>query len=108
MANTFKKDILDVTSSETTIYTAPASTQVVLMSLRITNVNASTADAITANIVESGGANVHIASTINVPSDSTLELIEQKIVLEAGDVLKLKGNQSSGYLEAIASVLEIS
>ena len=46
MANTFKNAYLDVTSSNTAIYTAPASTTSIVMSLRITNVDGSSADTI--------------------------------------------------------------
>lgn len=108
MPNAFKNGYLDVTSSEQTIYTVPASTEAVVKSIRITNVNGTTADAITCDIVDSSSGNSRIASTISVPADSSLELIEKEIFLEAGDLVKLTGNQSSGYIEALISVLEIT
>lgn len=109
MPNVFKNGYLDVTNSAQTIYTVPASTEGIVKSIRITNVNGTTADAITCDIVDSGGSlNSRIASTISVPADSSLELIEKEIFLEAGDIVKLTGNQSSGYIEALISVLEIS
>ncbi len=104
----FKNGYLDVTSSEQTIYTVPASTEAVVKSIRITNVNGTTADAITCDIVDSSSGNSRIASTISVPADSSLELIEKENFLEAGDLVKLTGNQSSGYIEALISVLEIT
>ena len=108
MPNAFKNGYLDVTSSVQTIYTVPASTEAVVKSIRITNVNGTTADAITCDIVDSSSGNSRIASTISVPADSSLELIEKEIFLEAGDLVKLTGNQSSGYIEALISVLEIT
>ena len=49
-----------------------------------------------------------IASTINVPADSTLELAgASKIVLEAGDKLRLTASAASD-IEAFASVLQIT
>ena len=108
MPNVFKNGYLDVTSSAQTIYTVPASTEGIVKSIRITNVNGTTADAITCDIVDSSSGNSRIASTISVPADSSLELIEKEIFLEAGDIVKLTGNQSSGYIEALISVLEIS
>ena len=108
MANAFKNGYLDVTNSAQTIYTVPASTEAVVKSIRITNVNGTTADAITCDIVDSSSGNSRIASTISVPADSSLELIEKEIFLEAGDLVKLTGNQSSGYIEALISVLEIT
>jgi len=108
MANAFKNGYLDVTNSAQTIYTVPASTEAVVKSIRITNVNGTTADAITCDIEDSSSGNSRIASTISVPADSSLELIEKEIFLEAGDKVKLTGNQSSGYIEALISVLEIT
>lgn len=108
MANAFKNGYLDVTSSAQTIYTVPASTEAIVKSIRITNVNGTTADAITCDVIDSSSGNSRIASTISVPADSSLELIEKEIFLEAGDLIKLTGNQSSGYIEALISVLEIS
>ena len=108
MPNVFKNGYLDVTSSAQTIYTVPSSTEGIVKSIRITNVNGTTADAITCDIVDSSSGNSRIASTISVPADSSLELIEKEIFLEAGDLVKLTGNQSSGYIEALISVLEIS
>ena len=108
MANAFKGKYLDITNSVQTLYTVPASTEAVVNSIRITNVNGTTADAITCDIVDASSGNARIASTISVPADSSLELIQNKIFLEAGDIIKLTGNQSTGYLEAYASVLEIS
>ena len=50
----------------------------------------------------------HIASTINVPADTTLELAGvSKIVLEATEKLRATGGAASGDLEGFVSVLEI-
>lgn len=108
MANAFKNAYQDVTSTATTIYTVPSATEAVIQSIRITNIDGTNADAITCDVIDSTSGNSRIASTINVPADSSLELIENKIFLEAGDYIQLQGNQASGYLEAYLSVLEIS
>ena len=50
----------------------------------------------------------HLASTIEVPADSTLELAgASKLVLEATEKLRIVGAAASGDLEAFVSVLEI-
>lgn len=108
MANAFKGKYLDITSTAQTIYTVPASTEAVINSIRITNIDGTNADAITCDVIDAVSGNSRIAYTINVPADSSLELIENKIFLEAGDYIQLQGNQTSGYLEAYLSVLEIS
>ncbi len=110
MAETFKNAYQDITSSAATIYTCPASTTAIVLTLRITNIDGTNDDTITADILDSGGsANARIAYTITVPADSTLELAgTSKLVLEAGDYIQLQGGASSGDLEAFASILEIT
>lgn len=108
MAEVFKNAYLDVTNSAQTIYTAPGSKTSVVLSLRITNVDGSASDTITADVIDSSSGNSRIAYTIAVPADSSLELAgTSKIVLETGDHIKLTGGASSGDLEAFASILEI-
>ena len=48
-------------------------------------------------------------TTTTVPADSSIELAgTSKLVLENGDYLQIQGGNSSGDLEAFASVLEIT
>lgn len=109
MANTFKNGFLDVTSSAQTIYTAPASTTSIVLTLRITNVDGAASDTITADVIDSASGNSRIAYTMTVPADSSLELAgTSKLVLETGDYIQLTGGAASGDLEAFISVLEIS
>jgi hypothetical protein len=109
MPNTFKNSYLDITNSAQTVYTAPGSTTSIVLTLRVTNIDGSANDTITANVVDASSGSSKIASTITVPADSSLELAgDSKIVLEAGDYIQLTGGASSGDLQAFASVLEIS
>ena len=112
MANTFKNAYLDVTSSAQTVYTAPsdAGNVGIVLTIRITNVHASTDDSISAEVLDQGGSlRSYIAHTMSVPADTTVELAgTSKIVLEAGDSIQLTGGNASGDLEAFVSALEIT
>lgn len=113
MPNVFTTASQAVTSSETLVYTAPASAGnvAIILSLRITNVDGIASDDVTANIYESDGTTkkAAIAYTMTVPADSSLELAgTSKIVLEAGEQIKLQGSAASGDLEAYVSILEIT
>lgn len=113
MANTFNTADLDITNSETLLYTAPNSSGDVAigLSLRITNIDGAADDVITANIYESDGSTLKaaIASTMTVPMDSSIELMgTSKIVLKQGEQIKLLGGAASGDLQAYLSVLEIT
>ena len=109
MAETFKNAYLDVTDSEADFYTCPGSTTAIVLTLRMTNVDGTNAATVDAKVLDSDGStNSMIASTINVPADSTLELAgASKIVLEAGDKVRLTASAASD-IEAFASILEIT
>ena len=109
MAETFKNAYLDVTDTEADFYTCPGSTTAIVLTLRMTNVDGTNAATVDAKVLDSDGStNSMIASTINVPADSTLELAgASKIVLEAGDKVRLTASAASD-IEAFASILEIT
>jgi hypothetical protein len=110
MAETFKNANLDVTNSAQSIYTCPAATTAIVITLRITNVDGSADDTITAEVNDSSETTTaEIAHTMSVPADTSLELAgTSKLVLEAGDDIELTGGAASGDLEAFISVLEIT
>jgi len=110
MANTFKNANLDITNSAQDIYTCPASTTAIVLSLRISNVDGSANDTITAEWVDSDGTTkAYLGFTVSVPADAVLEMAgDSKIVLEASDKIQLTGGAASGDLEAFMSILEIS
>ena len=109
MAETFKNAYLDVTNAAQTVYTAPAATTSIVISLRVTNVDGTADDTITADVIDGTSGNSRIANTMSVPADTSLELAgTSKIVLETGDKIDLTGGAASGDLEAFASILEIT
>ena len=110
MANTFKNAYDNaITNSARTIYTCPGSTTAIVLTLRITNVDGSSNDTITADVVDGSSGSAKLAHTMTVPADSSVELAgTSKIVLENGDKIDLTGGASSGDLEAFVSVLEIT
>jgi len=113
MANTFKlKTKAGIDASLVTVYTVPGSTKTVIIGLTIANVKGSsvTADAqiVTASSSGENADNVYIAKSIPLPSGSSIEIMAgNKIVLEAGDIVKVKSSVSNG-VDAILSVMEIT
>ena len=110
MAETYKNARLAITSSEQTLYTTPASTTGVLVSLRITNIDGAVDDQVTVKIRDnSASADTEVASTITVPADSTVSITGvDKMFLEENDLIKITGVNASGDLIAFASILEIT
>ena len=108
MANTFKNGYLNVTKSAQAAYTCPGSTTAIVLTLRVTNVDGSSNDTITANVVDASSGDAKIASTMTVPADSSIELAgTSKIVLETGDKIQALAS-ASGDIEVFASYLNIT
>ena len=109
MANTFKNEYYDITASHAVAYTCPASTTAIILTCRITNVDGTNDATVDAEIVDNGGSEqAYIAYELSCPADTTVELAgTSKLVLEAGDTLKLKASSASD-LEAFISVLQIT
>lgn len=113
MANTFKlKTKAGIDASLTTVYTVPSSTTTVIIGLTISNVKGSsvTADAqiVTASSSGENADDVYVVKTIPLPAGSSVEVMAgNKIVLETGDVIKVKGSVTDA-VDAILSIMEIT
>lgn len=74
--------------------------------LYVSNVDGAAAADITVDIYRSSTA-YHVAKTISVPADSTVDIISKALYLEEGDDLRLTASAASD-LEAVCSYEEIS
>ncbi len=113
MANTFKlKTKANVDASLVTAYTVPSSTTAVIIGLTIANVKGAsiTADAqiVTASSSGENADDVYVVKAVPLPAGSSIEIMSgNKIILEAGDVVKV-GGSATNCLDAILSVMEIT
>jgi hypothetical protein len=90
MANTFTRYLnKDVGTSAATVYTTPSSTQTTVIGLSIAN---TTTGAVTADVyVTSGGVDYYMIKGATIPAGGALVPVggDQKLVLEAADILKV-------------------
>ena len=97
----------------TTLLTVSAEVIVKINSLIVTNIHATTAATVSVEVngmgsgatgvtVASGLATCRLASTMNVPADDSLVLIDKPIYLMEGDVLR-GGASAASTLELFAS-----
>ena len=113
MANTFKlKTKAGIDASLVTIYTVPANTTTVIIGLTISNIKGSsvTSDAqiVTASSSGENADDVYLVKDIPLPAGSSIEIMSgNKIVLEAGDVVKVRGSVTDA-VDALLSVMEIT
>ena len=107
MAETFQRVIQDTTSSYATAYTCPGATTAIVIGFTACNVHASDAKSFELKTVTSGGGSEAIlVSGISIPVADSLNPIQGKLVLEAGDYIQIKGTDAN--IEVTMSILEIS
>ena len=110
MANTFKSDtklnvVTDaVTSTNTNVVSAGASSTLVLLSVLLSNKVAASTDVDV--YLESGGDDVYLLRNAPVPAGSSLEVISgSKIIMEANDKLRIRAGTASA-IDATVSYLD--
>jgi hypothetical protein len=105
---TGKTAVQAVGTSAAAIVTNSASSGKVLKvnALYVSNVDGTNNAEITVDLYRSSTA-YHVAKTVVVPADATLDVLSKAIYLEEGDALRLTANAASD-LEAVCSYEEIS
>ena len=100
---TGKTSVLAVTTSATAIVTNSGSSGQVykINALYVSNVDGTNNADLNVDIYRSSTA-YHVAKTVNVPADATLDVISKSIYLEEGDSLRLTASANSD-LEAVCS-----
>jgi hypothetical protein len=111
MANTFKDAQVQLsTTSVTDLYQTPttAGNVSILLSILVANVNGTSAADI--SVIKTDASNVELsrlAHTIPVPADTSLEIVPNKIVLSAGEKIRVQAS-ASNFLHATLSSMEIT
>jgi len=95
-------------TSATAIVTNSASSNKIfkVTALYISNVDGTNDATVNVDVYRSSTA-YHIAKTITVPADTTLDVMNKSIFLQEGDALRLTASAASD-LEAVCSYQEIS
>ena len=109
MANSFKlKTETEVGTDAVTIYTTPTSTETTIIGLSVANTTASSID-VDVQLENDDGDNIYLVKAAPVPVGSTLIVIgsEQKVVMEADDILKVTSSAATSADVAL-SILEIT
>ena len=112
MANAFKtfsaKNIDTASTGETTLYTCPSSTETTIIGLNIANI-LTVSITVNVQLINNDGDNVHIVKSAIVPVGSSLVAVggDQKIVMNASDILRITASQASAA-DVTLSVLEIT
>jgi len=103
-----KTAVQQVTDTATAIVSNPASSNKVFKvnALYVSNVDGTNNAEVNVDIFR-GSTAYHIAKTLVVPADATIDVLSKPIYLEEDDALRLTAN-ATGDLEGVASYEEIS
>ena len=108
MANDFKGVQSVNVTAVTTVYTAPANKDSIILELDIANTTASAVTA-SAEVLDSSansgaGTDAYIVKDAPIPAGSSLQVISgQKVILETGDSIRVT---ASGACDVVCSILE--
>ena len=109
MANAFKTFTdTAVGTSNADVYTCPSATETTIIGLNIANI-LTVSITVNVQLINNDGDNVHIVKSAIVPVGSSLVAVvgDQKIVMNASDILRITASQASAA-DVTLSVLEIT
>jgi len=106
MAQNFRRYIArNVGTSATSLVTA--STYNTIIGIKVANVTASTQIFVNVYVTVSG-SDYYLAKNVPIPAGSSLELIEGKVVIQSGDVLKIVSDTATSCDVWVSTVDDIS
>lgn len=112
MANAFKVKTFDGSSTgsntDMTIYTCPSSTETTIIGMTVANITGSQIT-VDVKLENNDGNNVFMVKDAPIPTGSSLVVVggDQKVVMEASDVIKVQSNTANSA-DTVLSILEIT
>jgi hypothetical protein len=107
MANTFKRHTSNsIGTSLVTVYTVPSSTTTVVIGGVVSNVTSATVNVTVTATTSSTVINL-IGEDTPLPAGTALSFIDGKVVLETGDIVKIKSSAATS-IDAHLSIMEIT
>ncbi len=103
MANTLTQDKARNITTVTNVYSVPGATTSTLIGLMVANVDASATVTVDVSIYD-GANEFHLCKNAPILSGSSLEIVEGKVIMLAGEILKV--TSTGGAVDCIVSHLE--
>ena len=106
MANIYKNEKVDLTTSNTTtLYTVPSNSRAIVKSLLVTEDAGSTA-VVKVTLVDSAAAIFVVDNDVNLAANQKEQVLSEPLIMKESEILKVQA--SSGAVDVIASILEIN
>ena len=107
MANIYKNELVDLTTTDNTvIYTTPSDSRAIIKSILVSEDAGSGCD-VTFTITNAASAVFSLFKDKTIASKTTTELLTHPLILEENEVLKAQAADAN-ELHIIASILEIN
>jgi ABC-type cobalamin transport system ATPase subunit len=105
--NIFKTVTSEVTSSNTTIYTAPNGYTGIILMAQVTNITTTEGTVTVSTVDTSESAETELVKNFAIPGNDASSVITGKLVLEETDAVKIFANANNKF-KVTLSVLESS
>jgi hypothetical protein len=102
--NTFKTVSANVTTSTTSVYTAPSGYTTVALLAQASNITDTHTVGVTAYYVHNG-VSTSIISNVQIQANDAVNLLTGKLILQTGDSISIKCNENTAA-QLLLSVLE--
>ena len=107
MANVYKNELVDLTTTDnTTVYTTPSDSRAIIKSI-IVSEDAGSGTTVTFTVTNAASAVFNLFKDKSIGSKATTELLTHPLILEENEVLKAQAADAN-ELHVIASILEIN
>lgn len=95
-----------LTTTLAPIYTCPTGKKALVMLASVTNVTTSTQNVSAAWGDTSAGSTAYLAFNLPIPAAASVRLLEDRLILKAGDTLQLRASVANA-LDVVISVTEL-
>lgn len=102
--NTFKTISANITTSTTSVYTAPSGYTTVALLAQASNITDNHTVGVSAYYVHNG-ASTSIISNVQIQANDAVNLLTGKLILQTGDSISIKCNENTAA-QLLLSVLE--
>ena len=107
MANIYKNEKVDfTTTNNTTVYTAPSNSRAIINNILVSE-DSGNADSISVTLTDASSNVFSLFKTKSVSANATEELITKPLVLQEGEILKAQAT-TADRLHMVVSLLEIN
>ena len=106
MANVYKNELVDLTTTDnTTVYTTPSDSRAIIKSILVSE-DSGNADTITVTLTDTSDNVFSLFKTKTISANATTELLSAPLVAQENEVIKVTA-ATANRLHVILSALEI-